>query len=146
MAAAPPRASGAISNYPGGDQVYAAAVRKQTTTDLSPAQIHASGLREVARLDREIRQVMTDLTWTGLFVGAQGFAQQMLTDPKSFHPSPEALLASYRDIAKRIDAELPKLFAELPCAPYGVRAMPAHESPDRTEYCSPPPLDAGRPG
>ena len=143
-AAAP--ASGAMSNYPGGDVVYAAAVRQHTTTDLTPAQIHAIGLREVARLDREIQQVMVELKWTGPFVGATGFAQHMLTDPKYFHPSPEALLASYRDIAKRIDAELPKLFAELPRAPYGVRAMPAHESPDRAEYYSGPPLDGSRPG
>ncbi len=139
-------ASGAMSSYPGGAAVYAAAVRKQTTTDLSPVQIHAIGLREVARLDMEIAQVMAELKWTGPFVGATGFAQHMLTDPKYCHPSPEALLASYRDIAKRIDAELPKLFAELPRAPYGVRAMPAHESPDRAEYYSPPPLDGSRPG
>ena len=143
-AAAP--ASGAMSSYPGGAAVYAAAVRQQTTTDLSPAQIHAIGLREVARLDREIAQVMAELKWTGPFVGPTGFAQHMLTDPKYFHPSPEALLASYRDIAKRIDAELPKLFAELPRAPYGVRAMPAHESPDRAEYYSSPALDGSRPG
>ena len=143
-AAAP--ASGAMSSYPGGAEVYAAAVRQQTTTELSPTQIHAIGLREVARLDLEIAQVMADVKWTGPFVGANGFAQHMLTDPKYFHPSPEALLASYRDIAKRIDAELPKLFAELPRAPYGVRAMPAHESPDRAEYYSPPPLDGSRPG
>ena len=47
------------------------------------------------------------------------------TDPKFFHTGPEALLAGYRDIAKRIDAELPRLFAQLPRAPYGVRSMPA---------------------
>ena len=143
-AAAP--ASGAMSSYPGGADVYAATVRQQTTTDLSPAQIHAIGLREVARLDRDIQQVMADLKWTGPFVGVNGFAQHMLTDPKYFHPSPEALLASYRDIAKRIDAELPKLFAELPRAPYGVRAMPAHASPDQAEYYNSPPLDGSRPG
>jgi len=143
-AAAP--ASGAMSSYPGGAAVYAATVRQQTTTDLSPAQIHAIGLREVARLDGEIKQVMAELKWTGPFVGANGFAQHMLTDPKYFHPSPEALLASYRDIAKRIDAELPQLFAELPRAPYGVRAMPAHASPDRAEYYDSPPLDGSRPG
>ncbi len=143
-AAAP--ASGAMSSYPGGAAVYAAAVRQSTTTDLSPAQIHSIGLREVARLDRDIQQVMTELKWQGLFVGAQGFARHMLTDPKYFHPSPEALLASYRDIAKRIDAELPRLFAELPRAPYGVRAMPAHASPDQAEYYSSPPLDGSLPG
>jgi uncharacterized protein (DUF885 family) len=143
-AAAP--VSGAMSSYPGGTEVYAATVRRQTTTDLSPAQIHAIGVREVARLDGEISKVMAELKWAGPFAGANGFAQHMLSDPKYFHASPEALLAGYRDIAKRIDAELPKLFATLPRAPYGVRAMPPHFSPDSSEYYDVPPLDGSGPG
>ena len=51
-AAAP--AAGNLALYPGGAAVYAALVRHQTTTDLSPAQIHAIGLREVARLRGEL--------------------------------------------------------------------------------------------
>ena len=74
------------------------------------------------------------------------FVRHMNTDPKFFHTSPEALLAGYRDIAKRIDPELPKLFAELPRVPYGVRAMPPHMSSDRAEYYMPPALDGSRPG
>ena len=140
-AAAP--ASGALMNYPGGLGVYTAAAQSSTTTALSAAQIHALGLREVARLDVEIAKVMVDLKWRGDFAG---FAHHMQTDPRYIYPSPQALLASYRDIAKRIDAELPKLFAELPRAPYGVRAMPAHESPDRAEYYTRPALDGSTPG
>jgi uncharacterized protein (DUF885 family) len=74
------------------------------------------------------------------------FVRHAQTDPKFFHTSPEALLVGYRDIAKRIDPELPRLFAELPRAPYGVRAMPAHTSPDAAEYYDPPALDGTRPG
>ena len=56
------------------------------------------------------------------------------------------MLAGYRDIAKRIDPELPRLFAELPRAPYGVRAMPSHFSSDRAEFYSEPAQDGSRPG
>ena len=141
MRAAP--ADGALSRYPGGATVYLAAVRSSTTTALTPEQIHATGLREVTRLDAEIAKVMAALKWTGDFAS---FARHMQTDPRYFHPGPQALLANYRDIAKRVDAELPRLFAELPRVPYGVRAMPDHTGPDAAEYYSPPALDGSRPG
>ena len=141
-AAAAPEA-GNLGRYAGGAAVYAAVVRSQTTTDLSPAQIHAIGLRQVDRLRGEIEQVMKDMAWHGDFAS---FVAHLNTDPKYFHTSPEALLAAYRDIGKRIDAELPQLFAELPRAPWGVRAMPAHAGPDATEYYDGPALDGSRPG
>lgn len=140
-AAAP--AAGNLALYPGGAAVYAALVRRQTTTELTPAQIHATGLREVARLRGEIEQVMREMSWTGDFAS---FVHHLNTDPKYFYPSGEALLAGYRDIGKRVDAELPRLFAELPRAPWGVRAMPAADGPDAAENYSGPGLDGSRPG
>jgi uncharacterized protein (DUF885 family) len=139
-AAAP---SGALGSYPGGAAVYAAQVQSNTTTDQTPAQIHATGLRETARLHAEMLAVMKELKFEG---GFEAFAKHLNTDPKFFHTSPEALLAAYRDIAKRIDPELPLLFAELPRASYGVRAMPSHFSSDRAEYYSGPALDGTRAG
>ncbi|MBK7743284.1 MAG: DUF885 domain-containing protein [Betaproteobacteria bacterium] len=141
-AAAPP--VGGLGRYPGGAAVYAALVRSTTTTtDLTPAQIHAIGLREVARLRGEIAQVMRDANWAGDFAS---FVQHLNTDPSYFHTSAEALLAGYRDIGKRLDAGLPRLFAELPRAPWGVRPMPSHMGPDAAEYYDPPPLDGSGPG
>lgn len=136
-------AAGNLALYPGGAAVYAALVRSQTTTGLTPAQIHATGLREVARLRGEIAQVMREMNWTGDFAS---FVHHLNTDPKYFYPSGEALLAAYRDIGKRVDAELPRLFAELPRAPWGVRAMPATDGPDAAENYSGPGLDGSRPG
>jgi len=130
--------SGALGSYPGGAEVYAAQVQSSTTTDQTPAQIHATGLREMARLRGEMEAVMKEVKFEG---GFTAFARHLNTDPKFFHTSPEALLAGYRDIAKRIDPELPKLFAELPRAPYGVRAMPSHFGTDRAEYYTGPGLD-----
>jgi hypothetical protein len=75
--------------------------------------------------------VISELKFAGDFAG---FIKYLNTDEKFFHKSPEALLAGYRDIAKRIDAEMPALLAELPRAAYGIKAMPAHMGPDRAEY------------
>src|SRR5205085_1314032 len=57
----------------------------------------------------------------------------------------EERLRAYRDIAKRADAELPKLFAELPRTPYGVRAMQPYEG-DNADHYSQPALDGSRAG
>ena len=134
---------GALHRYPDGERVYAALVQSHTTTELSPTQIHALGLGELTRLRAAMAAVQREVGFGGDF--AQ-FVQHLNTDPKFFHSSAPALLAGYREIAKRIDPELPKLFAELARAPYGVRAMPAHMSAQRAEYYDPPALDGTRPG
>jgi uncharacterized protein (DUF885 family) len=74
------------------------------------------------------------------------FVRYLNSDPKFFHTSTETLLAGYREIAKRIDPELPRLFAELPRAPYGVRSMPADFSSDAAAFYSGPALDGSRAG
>jgi uncharacterized protein (DUF885 family) len=136
-------ASGSLRNYPDGERVYAMVVRQQTTTSLSPAEIHAIGLRELGRLRAEMEAVMSQVKFEGDF---GQFVRFLETDPRFFHTSPQALLAGYREIAKRIDAELPRLFAELPRAPYGVRSMPAFQGPDAAEYYDPPARDGSRAG
>ncbi len=141
LAAAP--ADGALSSYPSGDRVYAALVRTHTTTALTPPQIHAIGLKEVARLRSEMEALMRSTGFTGDFVA---FIKYLNTDPKFFHDSADALLAGYRDIAKRIDPELPRLFAELPRATYGIRALPAFMGPGAAETYDGPSLDGTRPG
>lgn len=134
---------GGLSLYPDGAAVYAELVRSRTTTDLSAAEVHAIGLRELARIRGEMDAVMKEVEFDGDF---PAFMRYLNTDPKFFYASPEALLTGYRDIAKRIDPELPRLFAELPRATYGVRAMPPHMSSDRAEYYESPALDGSQPG
>jgi uncharacterized protein (DUF885 family) len=110
---------------------------------MTPAEIHAVGKRELTRLRGEMEAVISELKFAGDFAA---FIKYLNTDEKFFHKSPEALLAGYRDIAKRIDAEMPALLAELPRAAYGIKAMPAHMGPDRAEYYGAPALDGTRAG
>lgn len=131
-------ADGSLGKYPGGAKVYEAVVEEQTTTRMSVRQIHELGLAQVARLGGEMGAVMRETGFGGDFNAFVGFLN---TDPKFQHGSGAALLIGYRDIAKRIDAELPKLFAELPRAPYGVRAMPDYLGIGRAEFYDAPALD-----
>ena len=136
-------ADGALAGYPDGTAVYAEQVRRSTTTDLGPAQIHAIGLREVERLRAEMEAAMKEAGFAGDFAA---FVRYLNSDPKFFHKDADALLAGYRAIAKQIDPELPKLFGELPRAPYGVRPMPADFSADTAAFYSEPALDGSRAG
>ncbi len=134
---------GAMLRYPDGKTVYDQLVRQQTTTNLTAAEVHAIGLREMARIRGEMEAIQKQVKFEGDFAA---FIQYLNTDPKFFYKSPEEFLAGYRDITKRIDAELPRFFAVLPRAPYGVRAMPSYASPDRAEYYTRPPADLSQPG
>jgi uncharacterized protein (DUF885 family) len=87
-------------------------------------------------------KVMVDAGFKGSF---EEFVKFLNTDPRFFFSKPEDRLAAYRDIAKRADAELPKLFAELPRTPYGVRPMEAYEGDNADNY-SRPAIDGSRAG
>ncbi|MGZ5572333.1 MAG: DUF885 domain-containing protein [Usitatibacter sp.] len=130
------------SSLPAGPAYYALRVRDQTTTTLTPQEIHDIGKREVARIRVEMDRIIASTGYQGTFAE---FIEFIRTDPRFFFKTPEARLAAYRDIAKRADAELPKLFAVLPRVPYGVRAMEAYEG-DNADHYSPPPLDGSRAG
>jgi uncharacterized protein (DUF885 family) len=134
---------GAMSSYPGGAAAYEYLVRVRTTTDLDAGTIHAIGLRELARLRGEMEAQMKLSGFAGSF---QEFIAFLNIDPRFFNPDAETMLSRYRDIAKRVDPELPKLFAELPRAPYGVRAIPAHQGAGTMENYDGPALDGSRPG
>ena len=132
----------AASDLPGGKAYYELRVRVSTTTDLSAPKIHEIGQREVAR----IRAAMQKLIVSTGFKGSHAdFLEFLKADPRFYFTRADDLLAAYRDIAKRADAELPKLFAELPRLPYGIRLMEANEG-DNAEHYTPGALDGSRAG
>jgi uncharacterized protein (DUF885 family) len=132
----------ASSDLPAGAAYYAWRVLDSTTTTLKPGEIHEIGLREVARIRGEMDKVMVASGFKGTF---PEFLEFLRTDPRFFFKTPEARLMAYRDIGKRADAELPKLFAELPRVPYGIRPMDPSEG-DNADHYTPAALDGSRAG
>jgi uncharacterized protein (DUF885 family) len=138
------RETTAMSDLPNGRAWYAHIVRTSTTTDLTPDQIHQLGLSEVARIRKEMDAVMASTGFKGSF---EEFCTFLRTDPRFFYDKPEDLIAAYRDLAKRIDPELVKLFHKLPRLPYGVTAIPDYDAKSQTTaYYGNGSLAAGRPG
>ncbi len=133
-----------MSALPDGAAWYAYAARRSTTTDLTPERIHELGLGEVARIGAEADATMRASGWKG---SREEFAKFLRSDPRFFFTDKDALVTAYRDIAKRIDPELPRLFGRLPRLTYGVRAVPAHdEKVQTTAYYNQGSLENGRPG
>lgn len=116
-----------ISAQPGGREFYAFRVRQQTTTDLTPQQIHDIGMREVTRIRSEMDRVAAGAG----FPSRQAYIQHLRTDPRYFATSAEELMRHVARITKQIDAQLPAYFGTLPRLPYGIREIPA-ETAERT--------------
>ncbi len=69
---------------------------------------------------------------TGFSVDFAAFTNMLRTDPKFFYTDSASLVRAYRDITKRIDPELPKLFGRLPRLTYGVSTIPTYAAPSQT--------------
>jgi uncharacterized protein (DUF885 family) len=134
----------AARDLPDGEAWYAFSIRQMTTTRLSAEEIHQIGQAEVRRIRAEMDEVMALAEFDGTFQQFVGFLR---TDERFFFDRAEDLLIAYRDICKRVDPELPKLFATLPRLPYGVVPVPSYaEKSQTTAYYEPGSPSAGRPG
>ena len=131
-------------DLPNGAALYAFTARQHTTTKLTPDQIHAIGLREVARIRGEMDAVKTRAGFSG---SLKDFFTFLRTDPRFFYKDGQELLIGYRDLAKRVDPQLVKVFRRLPRTPYGVLPIPDAVAPDTTTaYYREPSADGSRAG
>ncbi len=138
------RESIAASALPNGTSYYAFRVRLETTTSLTPQQIHEIGLAEVKRIHAEMEKLIAATGFKGSF---HEFTEFLRTDPRFYYDKPEDLVNGYRIIAKRIDPELAGLFGKLPRLPYGVTPIPEFKAPSQTTaYYQGGAPKVGRPG
>jgi len=138
------RETTAFSDLPNGREWYEELIRQETTTDLGADEIHRIGLDEVARIRERMHEVVTASGFSGSFAE---FAEFLRTDDRFYFETADALLAHYRDIAKRADAETPRFFGLLPRLPYGVKAIPDHEAPTApAAFYLPGSIELGRAG
>jgi uncharacterized protein (DUF885 family) len=138
------RTTVAASALPDGAAWYAWSIKVQTSTNLTAEEIHAIGLAEVKRIHGEMERVKA---LTGFPGTMKEFFLHLQTDPKYFFTNKDQLLQAYRDIAKRADPQLMKLFKTLPRTPYGVLPVPTYaEKSQTTAYYYPGAAETGRPG
>jgi len=132
------------SSLPDGEAYYQYAIRRHTTTNLTAKEIHEIGKREVARIHKEMEEIVLQSGFKGSF---QQFLRFLRTDKQFYYATPEELVAGYSHIAKRADGKLPEMFAELPRTPYGVKVIPDYEAPAQTTaYYQPSAADGSRAG
>ena len=110
----------AASRLPGGADYYAFAVRQNTSTELTPAEIHALGLREVARIEEAMHNAILRAGFYGNFAEFISFIN---SDARFFYTAPEPLLAHYRTVVARATKGLPTLFETLPAEQIAIRAI-----------------------
>ncbi|MEP6711798.1 MAG: DUF885 domain-containing protein [Ferruginibacter sp.] len=118
-----------VSNFPNGLAYYQDRVHHYTTTDLSYEQVYQLGLTEVARIKKEMLEVIKEAKFTG---SMQQFISYLRTDAKFYAPTAEQLLKEASYIAKKSDGMLASFFGKLPRQPYGVEAVPAYLAPTYT--------------
>lgn len=132
------------SALPGGEAFYAHRVRRFTTLELTPREVHETGLAEVARIRAEMEAVLEEVGFEGSF---REFVEFLRTEERFYAESPEELLRRTSLVLKRMDGKLPELFATLPRTPYGIKKVPDYIAPKTyTAYYEPPAGDGTRAG
>jgi uncharacterized protein (DUF885 family) len=138
------RDTAGMGGLPNGQAWYAFNAYLSTSTRRTPAQIHQTGLDEVARIHGEIRKVMQQVGFKG---SLQDFFKHVNTDKQFEFASEDALLAHYRSIESRLGLGLDRMFNLKPKAGFEIRPVEAFRAQSAAggQYQSPS-EDGSRPG
>ena len=124
------RTSIGVSETPNGSEFYQNRINYYTTSELYTAdEIHQIGLKEVARIKKEMIKIIEELNFSGSF---EEFFEFLRNDQQFYAKTPGELLMYARDISKRADEQLPRFFKTLPRKPYGVAPVPDAIAPKYT--------------
>lgn len=118
-----------VSTSPNGKEYYQSRIDFYTTLEMTPESIHKKGLEEVARIKKQMEAIIQEVKFKGSF---SEFLRYLRTDPKFYAKTPDELLAYARNIAKKLDEQLPRYFKTLPRKPYGVAPVPDAIAPKYT--------------
>jgi uncharacterized protein (DUF885 family) len=138
-----------VWKLPDGDAYYAHELRSHTTTDMTPEEVHELGLKEVARIESEIRQIFDALGYQCVSIG--DCFKQLDNDPRFQFPADRsagtALLADYETILQEVDRRIGGVFDIRPKVGVKMDIIPEFkEKTSPAAYYNPPSLDGSRPG
>jgi uncharacterized protein (DUF885 family) len=130
-----------IESLPEGKRRYAEAVKMMTTMNITPAEVHELGLKEVERITAE----MTVLAQTHGYKDLASFRAAINSDPKWKPQSEQQIVDDFRKYIDQMEPKLPELFGLLPKAPVTVEPIPDFAKAESTHYVAGTP-DGKRPG
>jgi uncharacterized protein (DUF885 family) len=116
----------AAYDLPDGKAYYRSRILNFTTLDEDPADIHAFGEAEVARLHAQMLGAMKETGFTGDFPAFLVFLRK---DPQFYAKTPEELLMRAAWIAKRFDGKASQYFGLLPRARFAIKPVPDDLAP-----------------
>jgi uncharacterized protein (DUF885 family) len=132
-----------VSSLKNGKEDYQILIRRLTTTNATPEEIHKIGLAEVDRIEGEMLAIARQ-------AGFQGSVSEMevklANDPEQRFHSKEEMLVYCRNVAKIIEPELPNQFKHIPFMLYGVRAIPEDREQATASNAQAPAPDGSSPG
>ncbi len=111
----------AATAMPDGEAYYQAMIDKFTTLNLTAKEIHEIGLKEVARIEKEMEATKQRAKFTGTMAE---FFQFLRTDPQFYAKTPRELLSYSAYVSKKADWKLGDTFGFLPRRRHGVRPVP----------------------
>ncbi|MFE7589089.1 DUF885 domain-containing protein [Kitasatospora sp. NPDC057512] len=113
------------AHYEGGEEAYRDFVRTHTGSDTGPERLHELGRDQCRELAERMREVRAALGFHGT---EAEFHERLRTEPRLYARTPEEVEARFRGHLDRLEPRLPRWFAVLPAAPYGLaRLDPALE-------------------
>ena len=133
-----------LTSAPNGEALYRHAIRQWTTLDMAPADVHRTGLEELALIDEQRREIAAA---EGFGSDVAAFRQALSDDPGNRPASREALIARANEDIIRAMAVAPRVFGKQPLA--ACEVWPVEEFKERDApfaYYFPPSLDRTRPG
>jgi uncharacterized protein (DUF885 family) len=138
------RSTAGWNALPQGEQWYRSRVASQTTTSLTPAQIHETGLKEVARIEEQFAIVGPKMGYTG---PASGLPSWVAAQPK-FKPfkTEQEVIDVFRKLDATLRTKLPALFTLMPKAPLDLRLEPELSRATASDHYTSPAADGSRPG
>ncbi len=119
-----------VESLTDGKRRYAEAVKTMTTMNVTPAEVHDIGLKEVARVTEE----MTKLAQTNGHKDLASFRDAINRDPKWKPTSEQQIIDDYKKYIHQMEPKLPELFGLLPKSPVTVEPIPDFAKAAATHY------------
>jgi len=116
----------AAEDLPDGKAYYRSKILEYTTLDMDPAEIHALGESEVARLHQQMLEVMRETGFKGDFTA---FLRFLRTDPRFYARNADELLMRAAWISKKFDGKAAQFFGYLPRQRFTIKPVPADLAP-----------------